>query len=148
MSQLRQGDIALHHTEDDGEITIINGEPVMDGGFETAGYLSIFGSDGNPHWMQEYQTESEKIFSKCYNFIKGNPKTASNINKAEDLAKQDLQWFIKDGIADTINVSITSNSRSDITLEYEILLNGETIDSNKFKINWGYQQDYPAHERV
>lgn len=148
MSQLRQGDIALYHTPDGGEMTIINGEPVMDAGFETATYLSLFGGDGESHWMHEYQSESEKVYGKFYNFIRGNTKTVANLNKAEDLAKQDLQWFIDDGIADTIIVSITSLSANDIELESQLLLNCETLSENKFKINWGYQKDYPAHERV
>jgi len=147
LSKLRQGDISLFQTEDGGNISIVNGEPVMDGGFESSVDLTFFGSDGNPHWMEEYQDESEKMFSKLFNFLKSAPKTVVNINRAEELARDDLQWYITDGIADTINVRITSQSISDIILEYEILLNGETLESNQYKINWNYQKVDPATSR-
>lgn len=148
MSQLRQGDLYLFQTLDGGNIEIVNGEPVMDGGFESATYLSLFGADSSTHWMNEYQSESEKMTGQFYNFIKSNPKTVLNINKAQELAKLDLQWFINDGIADTINAEITSSSVNRIELVVEILLNGETISSNEYKINWDYMRNDLASERV
>ena len=101
MSKLRQGDVLLFSTGDGGNIEIINGEPTMDGGFESAVYMSLFQSDGKPHWMEEYQEENEKTRSEFHNFIKGNLKTVGNLNRAVVLAEKDLDWFITSGIADT-----------------------------------------------
>ena len=148
MSTLRQGDIAIYQTPDGGDISIINGEPVMDGGFESAAYLSLFGGGESSHWSEEYQGESEKLTSRFYNFIIGNPKSVTNLNKAEELAKQDLNWFLKDGIADTLNLSITSTDKSRIQLSYELLLDGVTLAKNLFNINWGYEESLPAHGRI
>ena len=148
MSQLRQGDIALYNTPDGGEISIKTGEPVMDLGYESAVYISLFGAGEDKHWSEEYQTEIEKFSSEFYNFIVGKPKSVSNINRAEDLAKKDLNWFLVEGIADTLNVSITSMDKNKIELSYELLLDGLKLAENKYVINWGFEESQPAHERV
>lgn len=148
MSRLRQGDIALSQTEDGGNISVINGEPVMDGGYQTAIEISLEGSDAEPHWSEEYQSESEKTRSEFFNFIKSSPKTSANINLAEEKARNDLQWFISDGIADTIIIDITSIDIVRINVSIEILLNGETLSKNEYKTNWEFEQNDPAGERV
>lgn len=148
MSQLRQGDIAIFQTPDGGDISIINGEPVMDGGFESAVYLSLFAGGENTHWIEEYQDKSEKLNSRFYNFINGNAKSVENLNRAEELAKQDLNWFLTDGIADTLNLTITSTDKSRILLSYELLLDGKKLSENTYNINWGYQESSPANKRV
>ena len=140
MSKLRQGDILLFSTGDGGDIENINGEPTMDGGFESGAELTINESDGKPHWMDEYKTESEKSDSEFMNFIKGNLKTIKNLNQAVLLAEKDFAWFINDGIADTVNISIDDLSVNRIRLNVEILANGETLSENNFEINWGLQK--------
>lgn len=39
------GDVLLFDTEDGGEISVINGLVIADGGFNTAVYLSLFGGN-------------------------------------------------------------------------------------------------------
>jgi len=149
MSALRQGDISLYATKDGGEIKVFNGEPVMDGGFRNAVYLSLFGHDTNlPLWMSEYMKKSEVLGGKFYTFMKGNAKSANNILKAEGLALQDLQWFLDDSVADKINVEIFSVDIIDIILKIEILANGETIFENKYQINWSLQEITERDDRT
>jgi len=148
MSKLRQGDLYLNDTPDGAEIINTNGEPVMDAGLETAVYISIYGEEGDPGWMTEYQGESEKLKCKFYNFIKGNNKTISNIRKGELLLLDDLSWFKKDGIADKINISIVSTDRNKILIKVEMLADGETIFKNNYNLNWFYQKNLPASGRI
>lgn len=149
MSQLREGDLYLYQTPDGGEISVKNGEPVMDGGFQTAMYLSLFGNTtGREWWGNEYLTESEKLKGEFYSFINGSPKSVANILQAEELAKKDLNWFLTEKIADEINVNITSEDQDRISLSVEILANGVIIDKNIFKINWGLEKESPADLRV
>jgi phage gp46-like protein len=146
MSQLRQGDILIYNTLDGGEISVKNGEPVMDGGMESAVYLSLFEHDGTSHWMNEYN--DLPLGGKFIKFIQGKPKNVSNILKAEDLAKQDLQWMLNDGIAQKINTSIVSTTRNGILLTVEILANHDIISLNEYEINWSFQKNDPAHVRL
>jgi len=148
MSKLRQGDILLFNTEDGGEIKVVNGEPVMDGGFESAIYLSLFQGDGKSHWMEEYQNESEKSRSEGINFIEGNNKTISNINRAIILFQKDLQWLIDKEIADIIDIDFDDVSiiRSKFTIN--ILKNGNTVSKIEFQVNWNYQKSDPASGRL
>lgn len=148
MSQLRQGDILLFHTNDGGEMSFINGEPVMDGGFESAAELSINGHDGSPLWMDEYMTDEEKPGRKFISYIFGVPKTLSNMLIAKGLAEQDLSWFKSTGKADEINVDISSLSRNVILLSIQILVNGKTVFENEWQINWSFEKNDPAHKRI
>lgn len=148
MSKLRQGDILLFSTPDGGEIQVINGEPDMDGGFESAVYISIFGGDGESHWIEEYQKENEKFKCEFYNFIKGNIKSINNLNKGIKFLERDLAWIKSDTIADKINISIDDLDTKRIRVNVEILANGKKLFENKYIINWGYQKDFPGNERI
>lgn len=148
MSKLREGDIYLFDTLDGGEILIKNGEPEMDGGFESAVYLSYFGQSKTPWWANEHLNESEKITSQFYPFILGTPKTTQSINKAEELASQDVQWFVDEGICDNISVEIKSLSANSVSLETTLLANKNILFKNEYQVNWGFQQNDPASGRI
>ena len=148
MSKLRQGDLFLFQTNDGGEISVKNGEPVMDGGFQSAMYISLFGHDDSPLWMNEYFKENEKLKSEFFSFIKGASKSGANILQAEELAKKDLNWFITEGIADEININITSSDAKRIVMSVQILINGEAVAGNDFEISWTFEKEDPANLRV
>jgi phage gp46-like protein len=138
----RQGDLFLYHTQDGGEIDITcAGEPVMTGGLDSAVYLSLFAHEGTEHWINEYATSDEKISCQFYEFIKANVKTAKNIQRAIDLVENDLAWIKSKGIADVIDVSIVSNDIMSVTLVIDIKKNGDTLFNNEYGINWMYQKD-------
>lgn len=148
MSQLREGDLFLYQTNDGGEISVTNGEPVMDGGFQSAIELSLAGHDNTPHWTDEYLKPFERLKSEFLPFIIGAPKTAANILRAEELAKKDLQWLLDTKAADKINVDIISINVSRVFVSIEILADGNTIAFNEFEKNWGFEKDSPANLRI
>ena len=148
MSQLREGDIFIFNTNPGGTIQVINGEPLMDGGFESAVYLSLFGNDNSPWWANEYLEESQQLDGAFIGFISGSPKSIDNLNRARQFALNDLQWFKDEGIADTIDVSVVSLDRQRIELTAELFANGELILQNTFEVNWGLQLNDPASERI
>ena len=148
MSKLRQGDIFIFNNDSGGEIQVRNGEPEMDGGFESAVYLSLFGNDNSELWMNEYFSESQKLTGAFIGFILANAKTISTLNQAQEFAHQDLQWFLNDGIADTIEIDLISTDRQRVDLTVEIFTDGDTVFKNTFEVNWGFQLNDPAHERL
>lgn len=148
MSKLREGDIAIFNTDSGGNIQVINGEPVMDGGFESAVYITLFGNNGDNLWMNEYFTEDEKIESAFMGFMEASPITLSNINRAQELALSDLQWFINVGIADTITVVIDAVTKNRVDVTITILTNGEELFKNIYEVNWGFQENDSATGRI
>jgi len=148
MSKPRTGDIYIYNTNSGGTIQVINGEPEMDGGFESAAYLSLFGNNGSDFWGNEYATESQKLKGQFIGFIESAPITLININRAQDLALLDLQWFIDDGIADTIGAEITEDGKNRIELTVDMQLDGNTVFENTYQINWQLQKDDPATGRI
>ena len=148
MSQLREGDIFLFNQDSGGTIQVTNGEPLMDGGFESAVYLSLFGNNNSPWWSNEYLELSEQLQGEFIGFIEGNAKSISNLNRAQEFALNDLQWFKVEGIADTITVEVVSVDRQRVDLNVELFANGDLIFENTFEINWGFQLGDPASARV
>ena len=148
MSKLREGDIAIFNTDSGGNIQVINGEPVMDGGFESAVYITLFGNNGDNLWMNEYFTEDEKIESAFMGFMEASPITLSNINRAQELALSDLQWFINVGIADTITVVIDAVTKNRVDVTITILTNVEELFKNIYEVNWGFQENDSATGRI
>jgi phage gp46-like protein len=139
LSNPREGDLKLYQTADGAEITCTFGEPEMEAGLFTSVFISLFESDNTDNWLNEYLQEDEKIEGQFYSFIKGAPKTISNINKAIEYVKQDLDWMIRNKSADEINVDITSTDVKSILLEIEIVKDGSVILDSNFNINWMYQ---------
>lgn len=142
----RQGDLALTNTLDGGEITVLNGEPVMDQGFGTAVFLSIAGP--SDWWANEYLRLSQRLIGQLQNFIRGNTLTSGNLRTAEEFGKQDLQWMIDDGIAQEIDLTIRAISRNKIEFLWWITTPLGTVEQNKFLLNWQAQRDYPVSERI
>lgn len=149
MSKLRTGDISLFDELDGGEISVVNGEPKMDGGFESSVYIALEGHENDKlNWMDEYTTESEKIGGRFAAFIKAVPKTIANINKAEQLALLDLDSFLSDNQVDKIDVTIIDNGINKISMLVEMSKDRKTIFENEYQINWEFQLQSPANERT
>jgi phage gp46-like protein len=148
MSKLRQGDVYIFNDTSGGNIQVINGEPEMDGGFESAVFITLFGNNGSSFWMNEYLTEDEKIKSEFMGFVEAAPITLTNINRAKELARSDLQWFINVGIADTIEIEIDAETRNRIDMDVIMLEDSVVIFKNTYQVNWGYQENDPAGGRL
>lgn len=142
------GDVLLFDAQDGAEISIINGLITMDKGFNSAVYLSLFGGDkddtgevvnNNTWWGNKIQNISgnEKLVSRFQAFITSVPLITKNVELAEHKVKQDLQWMIDDGIADSIEAEIQVVGRKDINLKIVIAKYGEVIEAGNYSLQWG-----------
>lgn len=145
---LRQGDLALFLDSNGGNIQNINGEPVMDGGIETVAILSLFGTQEKEVWFNEYLNGSEKYTAEFYSFMVANSITLKNLLTAQEYALRDLQWLKDDGIADEIVVELTTFGKNRVNMTIGIYADGNTVFENTYEVNWGYQIDDPAHNRI
>jgi phage gp46-like protein len=122
----RQGDLYLFPTLDGGNISVKNGEPVMDQGYESAVYISLEGSS-DPWFANEFLLPNRQIRSLFAEYRKGRELTSGVINTSIDLIKQDLKWLIDTKAADTINVSMSIIARNRVEIRVEIRSGRENI---------------------
>jgi len=145
-----QGDVLMFQTNDGGEVTFIDGQPIMTRGFETAVYLSLFGgnreddgSEGNNlQWwgnfivtdpMEKYKSETQYQLLKL-------PITSSSLLRLEEAAKKDLQWMLDEKIASSIEVSVSSPELN--LVRFDIKINAEGKEENfNFTLNWKAMQN-------
>lgn len=141
------GDVLLFDTENGGEISVINGLVIPDGSFRTAVYLSFFGGnkdDGgdvassDTWWGNRLEgvSENEKLVSRFMAFVRSVPLNSKNLKIAQDKAKEDLKWFLDDGIADSVEVNLLDEGNNRIQLNVKIEKSGKIIESGKYALQW------------
>lgn len=147
MSEEFGGDVLLYDTLDGAEIEIKNGLVMADEGFRTAVYLSLFGGNSddtgevvnNKTWWGnclEGLSGNEKLVGRFAAFVRSVPMSSKNIALAESKARQDLQWFLDDGIADSVEVEITSGEKNKINLSVKIGKAGEILEAGNYSMQW------------
>lgn len=141
------GDVLIFDTEDGGEISVINGLVIPDGGFRTAVFLSLFGGNkndggevisGETWWGNKLEgvSENEKLVSRFMAFIRSVPLSSKNLKIAQDKAEEDLKWFLDDGIADSVEVKLLDEGNNRIQLNVRIEKSGQIIESGKYALQW------------
>lgn len=145
----RQGDIFLFPgPEGVGNIRIINGEPVMTQGFESAVYISIDGDNGDGWWANEYLSQAQKVQSKFAAYRKGTPLTSGALLTGEELILQDLQWIIDTNAADKVLSYLSIIGKNKVQADIRISIDGVLVNMNPFQLNWKAQKDFPAIGRI
>jgi phage gp46-like protein len=143
-----EGDLLLYETLDGGDMSIDNGLFIPDKQFSTAVYLSLYGGNktdaGKVNNTDEYWgnylngiTESEKIRSRFQYIVTGLPMSVKNIKEAEKAAIMDLQWFIKENIADDITAYGQAVGKNRFKITIEILKDKNTLFKNEYSLLWG-----------
>ena len=117
MTQPQQGDVVLFQSLDDGDIEVVNGVVTMDGGLQSAVYLSLFGGnfkdDGLKNnefgwWGNKLETETNRqLRSETQNLLHGIPSTANNRLRIDQAVRRDLQWMLTERVANEIDVAVT-----------------------------------------
>jgi phage gp46-like protein len=140
----QQGDVALRHTPDGGEINVENGTVEMSGGLETAAYLSLFGGneddDGRDKsplaWWGNVGEEVDKQHrSRTQYLLRSIPAIPANLRRIEDAAKSDLDWFISSKAASSVTVVATMPALNTVKLTVRIYAEGDPARFD-FTENW------------
>jgi len=131
MASQQQGDVRLFQTNDGGEIQVEGGTVAMDGGLETAVYLSLFGGnegdDGRPDnlatWWGNVDEElpERQYRSETQNLLRALPATSGNLRRIEDAVNRDLAWLIELNVASLLSAaaSVIGLNRVKITINIE-----------------------------
>lgn len=137
----QDGDVFLFQTIDNGDINLLNGVVEMNGGLETAAYLSLFGGNKEgegplEYWGNKLETDPVRKFHSETQILLGTiPATSSNLKRIEDAAMRDLTWFVSQGVATTLSVAVTIPTVNRVAIVISINVNGEDIEF-KFLENW------------
>lgn len=145
MTTAQQGDVRLYQTDDGGEIAVERGVVEMDGGLETAVYLSLFGGneddDGRPDnpvnwWGNLIEDRPERIYrSETQHLLRALPATSGNLPRIEDAVKRDLAWVVPAGVASEVSASasVIGLNRVKITVSVEAVGSPSRFE---FFANW------------
>ena len=141
----QQGDVSLFQTDNDGDITVEGGIVTMGGGLETSAYLSLFGgnedddgSQGNnaTWWANLDEVDPAREYrSETQNLLQALAATSGNLRRIEDAANRDLDWFITNKVASSVNVVASIPGLNKIKLKIDIEAQGEE-SSFEFVENW------------
>ena len=132
-----EGDVQMKWTDDGGDITYKEGQPIMDGGLTTSVIISLFTLPG--WWGNEIGDDDEKIGSKLLEAL-DKTLTIAVMQDAQEHARLALAWMVEQGVAKSVEVE-ASIPRADflalkITIEEP---NGENPLSQRFMISWENQ---------
>lgn len=116
ITRVQQGDVRIFQsqTHDGGDINVVGGLVEMNGGLESAAYLSLFGGNeddtgfaGAPltWWGNLIEDRPERKYrSKTQHLLQALPLTTENLVRLEDAALSDLDWFLSGNIASSVEV--------------------------------------------
>lgn len=140
----QQGDVRLFHTDDGGEIEVVEGLVSMGGGLETAVYLSLLGGneqdstrDGDPaNWWGNLTEQPERQYRSQFQYLLARlPAIPASLRRLEDAALRDLAWMEPAGAADSVSASasIPGLNRVRMTIDIEA---GDGTTRLAFEANW------------
>lgn len=143
-----EGDPAIQITVNGADFKFIEGQPVMDQGFENAVLISLFTEE---NWIGNdlFNTEAEQIGSSFLASMK-LPHNREGIIARRNAALNSLEWLKTEGLFKDVFVSVTNPSGSTTLVNIRITPpNGEDVNLtlDNFGPNWRLQRDNPAHRR-
>lgn len=142
---MQQGDVLLQQTNDNGEISVVNGVVTMSGSFETMAYLCLFGgneddaggSDTSKSWwgnIDEIDPDLRYV-SETQNLLRSIPSTSANLLKIQAAAERDLAVFTNKNIASSVTVVVGMPALNRVSITIKIEAFGEEFIF-KFTENW------------
>lgn len=143
------GDVAFILTPDGGQIIYTGGQPLMDpGGLENAVNISLF--TGLGYWANALNENEpdRQIGSDFEERVRPHAITTAYLRDVEDAARDALQWFINQKIAQTIDALAIWPELN--TVDLAILItkpDGETV-TVRYELNWEAGVLFPVTAKV
>lgn len=138
-------DVLLFQTNDNGEINIINGIVELSSGLETAAYLSLFGGneedagfnqDVTTWWGNVDENDIARRYkSETQYLLNILPANTGNMRRLESAALRDLDWFVNEKIASSIDVIASIPDLNKVNILIIIMAQG-IEHTFKFTENW------------
>ena len=146
----QNGDVKLIITKEGFDIDLKDNFVEMTRGFESAIFLSLFGgneeddyseaTNKNQFWGNNLQNnESGKYRSRTLKFINGSVANAQNLQLLEQNILLDLNWFIEENIADTVDVNCYIPAFNELKIEIKLLRDKKSLANSNYRLNWKAQ---------
>ncbi len=141
---MQEGDVKLFQTDNDGEISVVNGVTEMSGGLDTATYLSLFGGNEQDDGLSESATwwgnldEQDPAFrykSETQFLLRSIPATTGNLLRIEEAARRDLNWLLNKSVASSVDISVGIPALNRVYIGIKIQADGDEIEF-EFTANW------------
>lgn len=127
-----EGDPKLYDAGDSTDLSIVNGQPVMDEGLENAVYLSLF---TGPLWWGDAVSETSEQYGSLLESVLTRTLTNQTRLDAEQYARDALAWLVSEGVAKAVTVTGTIPAVGLLGLTIAIEQPDQTI-TIKYQINW------------
>ena len=134
---ITDGDVRLTPTADGGDITLLNGQPDMDQGLETAAYISLF--SGPAWWGNLAGTLDERAESELEDLLSQTLTNQTRLD-AEEYARRALVWMTRSVIAARVTVEATLPALGWLALTVTITQPGTDPQVLRYQINWAAQR--------
>jgi len=136
-------DVLLFQTNDDSDVTMVAGQLQMTDGFETMIYLALFGGneedpggdDKSQQWWANFLSEDHQYRSETQHLLLSIPAIPANLNRIKQAVKRDLQVFIDEEIANTVDVEVTMPTLNRVNITVVIKAEDEESTFNYIG-NW------------
>jgi phage gp46-like protein len=127
-------DVKLSYNSDSGEfdINIANGDFELDDSLETSVIISLF-TDKQSWWADETLPDEDSIGSLLYT-LKNKTITNDLLNKMRTYALDSLSWLLIDGVAKSVDVTVTRVNQNRVDLNVVITKPDNLIF--KYKLPW------------
>jgi phage gp46-like protein len=135
----------------DSDISIVNNDLLIDDGFDTAVYISLFtderdtGSDdvnqSGGYWGDALDLSSiavPPLGSLLWKYSRA-VVTSEVINSIKTACSDALRWMIDDGIAGLVNVTASEIGNNSYVFGISITRPDNTGTSYQYKLNWNAQ---------
>jgi phage gp46-like protein len=144
------GDIAVIQ----GDFQLVQNDLTSDEGLETAVAMSLFldrraddsdqlpatHTDARGWWADEFPPVPGDLIGSRLWLLARETNTASVLQRANQYTKEALQWFIDDGVASEVNVTVTNPSGSQLVIAVSITRPGSSqATSFLYNYNWAEQ---------
>ena len=146
---LTHGDLGLFNIPDGGEIGCVDGQPLLDGGFDTAIFISLFSGALEDWWANSLINEpAEKTGGRFEKMIEAIPLIPAKLPEIQQSIEIDLQWFIDVGIAKSVEVTLQIVAVNILRIYILTELEDESSITTYFNFNWNVQRTESLHERL
>lgn len=143
----QNGDVKLIITKEGFDIDLKNNFIEMTSGFESAIFLSIFGGNEEDDYSEATKEkqfwgnrlDGNQYRSRTLKFINGSYANAQNLQLLEKNILLDLNWFIEENIADTLEVDCSIPNFNELKIDIRLLRDSKLLANSNYKLNWKAQ---------
>ncbi|HAV1412725.1 hypothetical protein P3521_03800 [Vibrio parahaemolyticus] len=146
---LVNGDLGLFNIPDGGEIACVDGQAILDGGFDTPVFISLFSGSVGDWWANSLISDPvEKVGGEFEALTKAIPLIPAKLPDIQQAVERDLQWFNEIGITKSISVTLKITSVNTLHVYVLLTLQNEESIATYFNFNWNVQRTESLHERL